>query len=156
MHRTSTRFALILLATSVAAACSRTETTRTETAAPAATTPGAGGASNARVTDVEVGRTINPDKTIKDKADNFAPADTIYVSVKTEGAAQGAKLQTRWYFNDKVVEESSEMISPTGPAVTEFHLSKPDGWPVGNYKIEVLMNGTPSGSKSFEVKPTAS
>ena len=71
-------------------------------------------------------------------------------------AAQAAKLQTRWYFNDKVVEESSEMISPTGPAVTEFHLSKPDGWPVGNYKIEVLLNGAPAGSKSFEVKPIAS
>jgi hypothetical protein len=155
MHRTLTRVAMILLGTSVAIACSRTETTRTETATPGSS-PAVGSASNARVTDVEVGRNINPDKTIKDKADNFAPADTIYVSVKTDGAAQGAKLQTRWSFNDKVVEESSEMISPTGPAVTEFHLSKPDGWPVGNYRIEVLLNGVPAGSKSFEVKPTAS
>ena len=152
MHRTLTRFATILLVTSFAIACSRTETTRTETAPTAS--PAAAG--NARVTDVEIGRAINPDKTVKDKADNFAPADTIYVSVKTDGAAQGAKLQTRWYFNDKVVEESSEMISPTGPAVTEFHLSKPDGWPVGNYRIEVLLNGAQASSKNFEVKPTAS
>jgi hypothetical protein len=153
MHRTLTRFATILLFTSFAIACSRTETTRTETAPAASPALGAG---NARVADLEIGRSINPDKTVKDKADNFAPADTIYVSVKTDGAAQAAKLQTRWYFNDKVVEESSEMISPTGPAVTEFHLSKPDGWPVGNYKIEVLLNGAPAGSRSFEVKPTAS
>jgi len=152
MHRTLTRSATILLFTCAAIACSRTETTRTETAQPAAN-PALG---NARVTDVAIGRSINTDKTVKDNADNFAPADTIYVSVKTDGSAQGAKLQTRWYFNDKVVEESSEMISPTGPAVTEFHLSKPDGWPVGNYKIEVLLNGAAAGSKSFEVKPTAS
>ena len=155
MHRTLTRFATILLFTCFAIACSRTETTRTETAQPTAS-PALGTAGNARVASVDIGRSINPDKTVKDNADSFAPADTIYVSVKTDGAAQGAKLQTRWYFNDKVVEESSEMISPTGPAVTEFHLSKPDGWPVGSYKIEVLLNGAPAGSKNFEVKPTVS
>ena len=149
MHRSLTRIAVILLGAAVAGACARTETTRTETAAPAAT-------ASVRVADFEVGRSINPDKTVKDKADSFAPSDTIYVSVKTEGAAQGARLQTRWYFNDKVVEESSDMISPSGPAVTEFHLSKPDGWPVGSYRIEVLLNGAPGGSKSFEVKPVAS
>ena len=152
MHRTLTRFATILLFTCFAIACSRTETTRTETAQPAAS-PAQG---SVRVADIAIGRSINADKTVMDKADTFAPADTIYVSIKTDGAAQGAKLQTRWSFNDKVVEESSEMISPTGPAVTEFHLSKPDGWPVGNYKIEVLLNGAPAGSKSFEVKPIAS
>jgi hypothetical protein len=150
MHRTLGRTSAILLGAFAAIACARTETTRTETAPPTASP------ATIRVSDVAVGKSINPDKTVLDKADSFAPSDTIYVSVKTEGAAQGAKLQTRWYFNDKVVEESSEMISPTGPAVTEFHLSKPDGWPVGNYRIEVLLNGTQTGSKSFEVKPTAS
>jgi hypothetical protein len=156
MQRTPSRFAAILLVVSAAIACGRTDTTRTETtpASPAAGAPGSAG--SARVTDVAVGRSINPDKTVKEAGDAFAPGDTIYVSVKTDGAAQGARLQTRWYFNDKVVEESSEMISPTGPAVTEFHLSKPDGWPVGNYRIEVLLNGTQAATKSFEVKQAAS
>lgn len=149
MHRTLSRFAAILLGVTAAIACSRSETSRTETTTPASP------ASGVRVSDVAVGRAINLDKTVADKTDNFIPSDTIYVSVKTEGAGQGAKLQTRWSYNDKVVEESSEMISPTGPAVTEFHLSKPDGWPVGSYKIEVLLNGIPAGTKSFEVKPTA-
>lgn len=150
MHRTLSRFATILLGVTAAIACSRTETTRTETSTPASP------AGGARVSDIAVGRSINPDKTVAEKVEVFLPTDTIYVSVKTEGAAQGARLQTRWSYQDKVVEESSETISPTGPAVTEFHLSKPDGWPVGSYKIEVLLNGVSAGSKSFEVKPTAS
>lgn len=150
MHRTPSRFATILLGVTAAIACSRTETTRIETSTPASP------AGGARVSDIAVGRSINPDKTVADKTDNFLPTDTIYVSVKTEGAAQGARLQTRWSYQDKVVEESSETISPIGPAVTEFHLSKPDGWPVGSYKIEVLLNGVSAGAKSFEVKPTAS
>ncbi len=148
MHRTLTCFT-ILLGVVAAVACTRRDETSTATQSPSPAT------SAPRVADIAVGRTMNPDKTVADKTDNFIPTDTIHVSVKTEGAAQGARLQTRWYYNDKVVEESSEMISPTGPAVTEFHLSKPDGWPVGNYKIEVLLNGVSAGSKSFEVKPAA-
>jgi hypothetical protein len=148
MHPTVTRFAAVLLGVATAIACSRTETQtrRTDTVTPAA---------GVRVSDIAVGRTLNPDKTVADKTGNFIPTDTIYVSVKTDGAAQSARLQTRWYFGDRVVEESSDMISPTGPAVTEFHLSKPDGWPVGSYKIEVLLNGVPAGARTFEVKPAA-
>ena len=38
-----------------------------------------------------------------------------------------------------------------GSAVTEFHLSKPDGWPVGSYRVEVSLNGAPAGNKEFKV-----
>jgi hypothetical protein len=153
MHRSVARLAAVLLGVSAAIACSRTdsETRRTDTVTPAAS-PASGAV---RVSDIAVGRRINPDKTVAETTGTFIPADTIYVSVKTDGAAQGVKLQTRWYFGDKVVEESTDMISPTGPAVTEFHLSKPDGWPAGSYKIEVLLNGAPVGTKNFEVKPAA-
>jgi uncharacterized protein YfaS (alpha-2-macroglobulin family) len=50
-----------------------------------------------------------------------------------------------------VVEESTERIVTDGPAVTEFHLRKPDGWPTGNYTIEVLLNGVAVGSETFSV-----
>lgn len=153
MHRSASLSFAVLAAVSLSFACSRTEeTTRTSTATPTASPATT---SSARVSDFAVGRTINPDKTIKDSTDTFLPSDTIYVSVKTDESAQGAKLQTKWYFNDKVVEESSETIAETGPSITEFHLSKPDGWPVGSYRIEVLVNGSSAGSKTFDVKPAA-
>jgi hypothetical protein len=52
-----------------------------------------------------------------------------------------------------VVDESTQNIAPTGSAatVTEFHLSKPDGWPAGGYKVEVLLNGTSAGTRDFKV-----
>lgn len=52
----------------------------------------------------------------------------------------------------QVVKEESRQIAPNGAATTEFHVSKPDGWPEGEYKVEVSLNGTPSGTKSFEVR----
>jgi len=50
------------------------------------------------------------------------------------------------------VKEGTETIAPTGPAVTEFHISKPSGWPAGKYKVEIAVDGAPAGSKEFEVK----
>lgn len=151
MHRSAARSFAILAAVSLSLACSRTETQRTETVAPASPAM----SSSSRVSDIALGRTLNPDKTIADKSDSFLPTDTVYISVKTDGSAPGAKLQTKWSFNGKVVEESSETIASSGPAITEFHLSKPDGWPVGNYRIEVLLDGASVGSKNFDVKPAA-
>jgi hypothetical protein len=106
-----------------------------------------------KVTDIDVGRSVAADKTIADKTDSFRPNDTFYVSVKTDGSAPSATLTARWTYEDgQVVDESrQDIIASGGTAVTEFHLSKPDGWPAGKYKVEVLLNGTPAGTKDFKV-----
>jgi hypothetical protein len=109
--------------------------------------------SSVKVTDIDVGRSIAADKTIADKTDSFRPTDIFYVSVKTEGSAPSATLTARWTYQDgQVVDNSSQTIAPIGPAVTEFHLSKPSAWPVGDYKVEVLLNSASAGTKSFTVK----
>jgi hypothetical protein len=105
------------------------------------------------VTGVELGRQLGADKRIPQPATTFAPGDTIYVSVATDGTAESATLTARWSFETgQLVTEGSETIAPTGPAATEFHISKPDGWPAGKYKVEILLNGSPAATKEFEVK----
>jgi hypothetical protein len=105
------------------------------------------------VTDIDVGRSVTADKTIAEKTDSFRPADTFYVSVKTDGSGPSATLTARWTYQDgQVVDESKQDIASSGiAAVTEFHLSKPDGWPAGGYKVEVLLNGTSAGTRDFKV-----
>jgi hypothetical protein len=72
--------------------------------------------------------------------------------VSSEGAASNVALSARWTFEDgQVVNEATQNIAPTGPAVTEFHISKPDGWPAGKYKLEVAANGKLSGAQEFTV-----
>ncbi len=105
------------------------------------------------VSDIQTGKSIGTDKAVANQASEFGVRDTIYVSVKTEGTSDNAKLTAKWTYNDaQVVSESSETISPSGPAVTEFHITKPSAWPKGKYKVDVSLNGTPAGSKEFEVK----
>ena len=108
-----------------------------------------------RVTEVDLGRSVSTDGRINDnmETDEFRPADTIYASVATDGTASGSALSARWTFEDgQVVDESSLNISPTGPAITEFHISKPNGFPKGKYKVEIKLNGQTVETKDFEVK----
>lgn len=39
------------------------------------------------------------------------------------------------------MDETEQTIAPTGESATEFHISKPDGWPAGKYRVEILLNG---------------
>jgi hypothetical protein len=106
-----------------------------------------------RVTDVDLGKSITADKMIANSTDDFAPMDTVYVSVATEGTSPGAAIKARFTFQDgQVVDESTQTVAPAGPARTEFHIVKPSGWPVGNYKVEITVDGALAGSKDFEVK----
>jgi hypothetical protein len=106
-----------------------------------------------RVTDLEVGRGLGADKRLTDQTDEFRPTDVIYAVVKTQGSGANTELQARWTFEDgQVVDQSSQNISAAGEDFTEFHISKPSGWPKGKYKVQVLLNGQPAESEDFEVK----
>jgi hypothetical protein len=119
-----------------------------ETAAP---TPAPAPAFAVQV--IEVGKRIGADKRVTAPASTFGRRDTIYVSVATEGAAPSKTVSAKWTYQDgQVVKEQSESIAPTGPAATEFHISKPKPWPAGKYKVEIAVDGTPAGSKDFEIK----
>jgi hypothetical protein len=150
MKANSGRFmslALVVALAPVLAACGRDEP-EVETQPGTEVTTGA-----VRVTDVDLGNAIRADRRVIDETDDFRPTDTIYASVVTEGAASGSSLTARWTYQDgQVVDETTQTISPTGPAVTEFHISKPDGFPTGNYQVEILLNGRSVEKKDFEVK----
>ena len=104
------------------------------------------------VGDITLGSGINADKTVTAAATTFKPTDTIYAAVKTDGTSTGATLAAKWTFEDgQTVHQESLSIAPTGPTVTEFHITKPDGWPAGKYKVEISLNGNPAGSRDFEV-----
>ena len=106
-----------------------------------------------RVTDVTLGRSVGGDKAITDSTDTFRPNDTIYASVATEGSAQSATLRAKWSFEDgQLVDESTRTIAPNNKERTEFHISKPDGWPAGKYKVEVFVNDRSAQTKSFDVR----
>jgi hypothetical protein len=110
-------------------------------------------AAAVRVDDVKLGRSVGADKRVTDETDDFRPTDVIYAVVETQGSGSTAALQARWTYEDgQVVDESSQNISAAGGDFTEFHISKPSGWPKGKYKVEIRLNGQPVETEDFEVK----
>lgn len=100
-----------------------------------------------------LGNAVAADQTIATPMNQFAPTDTIYAAVATTGAAPNAAIVARWTYGDgQLVDESSQSIAPTGPATTTFHVSKPDGWPVGKYEVQITIDGTPVANQSFGVQ----
>jgi hypothetical protein len=143
-------YGISILALAVAAVLSAACTKSNENPGATGTT---GTSAGVRVSQVDLGRSLTADKTINDKTDSFKPNDTIYASILTEGAAPTATLKARWTYQDgQAVKESTQTIAPTGDARTEFHISKPDGWPTGKYKLEVSLNGSSAVTKDFEVQ----
>ena len=140
-------FALALVL-ALAPGCKRSET---PPAAPGAPAPAAAPAPFA-VQGVSLGNSIGADKRVVAPASSFAKTDTIYASVATQGASPSVTLTARWtYEGGQLVKEDTQTIAPTGPATTEFHIAKPDGWPAGNYQVEIRANGVVVGSQSFSV-----
>jgi len=105
-----------------------------------------------KVVAVALGKQIGADKKVVEPVTAFAPTDTIYASVVSEGVAPKVELKARWTFEDgQLVDESAQTIAPTGPAATEFHVAKPSGWPTGKYTVTISTDGTVVATKEFAV-----
>jgi hypothetical protein len=101
------------------------------------------------VTTLDLGNAIGADNHIAAPATSFSTKDTIHASVATDGP--GGNLTAKWTMGDKVVDTQSKTVA-AGPQVTEFSISKPDGWPAGHYTLQVSANGNVLQSRDFDVK----
>lgn len=139
---------LSLLLALALAGCNRQGSEPARTPAPAPSMQ-----ATANVTEVNLGRSLTPEQTIRDRTDSFAPSDTIYASVKTEGAGSPTVLQARWIYQDgQLIKEDRQALAPKqGETLSEFHVSKPDGWPTGQYKVEILVDGKLVETRAFKV-----
>ena len=146
--------AIALVATGLAS-CSKEAPPPPKTAPPAAPAPAPAPAPVA-VSAATLGSAVGANKKVTTATESFAKNDTIYVSIDTTGTGK-AVLKAKWTFTTKdgktvAVKEDTQTIDATGPATTEFHVSKPDGWPAGNYQVDVLVDEKVVQSKKFAVK----
>jgi hypothetical protein len=103
--------------------------------------------------ELRVGNALNADKSVSTDLGTFAPRDTIYASVVTTGVGVSTPIRAVWTYQDgQVVADDTQTISGTGSDRTEFHISKPDGFPAGSYKVEIFIDGRTVMNRNFEVK----
>jgi hypothetical protein len=112
---------------------------------------GCGSNQTLQVNTLQLGRSLNADNSVGNFTTTFAPTDTIYLAVLTSGAGDGT-LAVRWSFGGRVISEPTKKISYKDSAATEFHLQSGDGFPPGEYKAEVSLDGKPVGTREFKVE----
>ena len=123
-----------------------------EPAPPPAAPPAAPAATTPAVASVQVGKSIGADKRITSLGTTLGVRDTVYASVATTGSGT-ATLVARWSMEDgTAVHTDSQTVTLTGPAVTEFHITRPRAWPAGRYRVELTLNGQPAGRSEFEIR----
>jgi hypothetical protein len=156
--KTRILFALFVASTMALAACGKKDEPAPAPApapAPTAEPAPAPMPAGIAVSSITTGSSIGDDKKVTAAQDSFAPSDTMYVSVDTTGSGT-ATLAAKWTYHKggqvAVVQEDSMTVTTTGPETHEFHVSKPDGWPTGDYQVDVMLDGQPAGSKKVTVK----
>ena len=103
-----------------------------------------------RVAAIQVGRSLNADKTVARHTTTFAPGDTIYVSVITGGIGSGT-VSVRWWLAHLLVGERKTQVSSRREPVTEFHLQSTGPFPIGSYRVEIFLDGNLVETRPFQV-----
>lgn len=115
-------------------------------------------AATAMVNGVDLGNAVGADMRVTAPMTTFAPKDTIYAAVSTgtsdPAASVASKLGAKWTHVDsnQTVHEESKDVALAGDGVTDFQISKPDGWPTGKYKVEIMLDGAVVQTREFEVR----
>ena len=99
---------------------------------------------------IQIGRSLNPDRSVASMTTLFKPSETIYVAVQTALAGSGT-VGVKWMYGTQVIDEPVKQVSYDGPAATEFHLQNSGGFPPGDYSVEVFLDGTSVGKRTFKV-----
>lgn len=103
---------------------------------------------------VMIGKGLGPDERISEPTLRFAPTDTVYVSVATEGTPPSSTLTAKVTFpTGKVKDSVSKTIQPKGAEQhTELHAAPPKGgWPIGSFLLTVYADGDSVDAKTFAV-----
>lgn len=157
-NRTAYAIAIALTATLAVAGCKKKAEDTAPVATPPVTEPAPAPAPTpapaaVTVTAVDLGNAIGADNKVTAPMTSFGSKDTLYASVATDGAASNNNLSAKWSFQDgQVIGDETKTLTTTGPAQTEFHASKPSGWPVGKYKVEISLDGAVVQTREFDVK----
>jgi hypothetical protein len=100
---------------------------------------------------IQTGKSLNSDNSIAQHAATFRQKDPMYVSVLTTARGSGT-ITVRWSYGGRVLHEVTKEVSYHDAAATDFRFEAADGFPVGTYTIEALLDGQSVGTRSVRVE----
>ena len=99
---------------------------------------------------IQTGRSLNSDNSVGTHTTRFKPTDTMYVAVLT-GRGSGT-IEARWSIGGRVINEAKKDVSTIEPAATAFRFQAADGFRVGDYTVEIFVDGKSVGTRNLRVE----
>lgn len=112
---------------------------------------GCGPSEPLNIVGIQTGKSLNSDNSIGRHAIAFHPDDTMYVSVLTSGRGAGT-IQVKWALRGYELHQVTKKVSYNGQAATDFRFAAADGFPVGDYTVEVIVDGKPFETRRIKVE----
>jgi hypothetical protein len=100
---------------------------------------------------IQTGKSLNTDHSVGNHATSFRPKDTMYVSVLSNGRGAGT-ITVKWSFAGRVVHEVTKKVSYNDQAATDFRFQAADDFPIGDYTIEVSVDGKTLETRRVKVE----
>jgi hypothetical protein len=105
------------------------------------------------VSDVTVGHQLGADGTIaaEQQGKSFVPGQPVFLSINSGSAPAGTTIAVEWYGpNDqKLLSDQQEVKA--GQGVTHFASNRTSGWGLGDYRIDVKVNGQKVDTEHFSI-----
>jgi hypothetical protein len=103
------------------------------------------------VVGIQTGKSLNTDHSVGLHAASFHPNDTMYVSVLSNGRGKGT-ITVKWTLGGQVLQTLTKKVSYNDQAATDFRFQAADGFPVGDYSIEVIVDGKTIETRRVKVE----
>ena len=103
------------------------------------------------VATLQLGNRLNGDSTVANHTTRFKPDDKIYAAVLTDDTGSST-IGARWTYNGQMVSEEERKVSYRGAGATAFEFKSASGFPVGNYTVEIFVDGQSVASRDFRVE----
>lgn len=100
---------------------------------------------------IQVGRSLNIDQSIASPTTTFKPNETVYVSALNSARGHGT-IAVKWYYGTQMLSEREKQVKFQGAGATSFNISTATEFPEGDYSVEVLVDGTSIGKRTFNVR----
>lgn len=102
------------------------------------------------IASVMIGKRVGDNNLITEPTFQFAPTDTVYVSVGTAGPASGKTLSAVWHYQDgKMVDSSAQALESDSAGNAAFSFSE---LKAGTYKVTIFADGDSVDARTFAVK----
>lgn len=101
-----------------------------------------------------LGNAVGADGKVAAPTTTFGAKDTIYAVIQSKTTNPNTVVTARWTYgtDHQLVKEDAQTLAGAGDNVTTLHISKPDGWPVGNYALDLMVDGKSVSTTPFTVK----